>query len=31
MFLCYVFKPAILNNAVNVIVAHQHPGGDIRP
>ncbi len=26
-----VFKSAILNNAASVIVAHQHPSGDITP
>ncbi|GIN87863.1 hypothetical protein J6TS2_42490 [Heyndrickxia sporothermodurans] len=26
-----VFKSAILNNASSVIVAHQHPSGDIAP
>lgn len=26
-----VFKSAILNNAASVIVAHQHPSGDIKP
>ncbi|SEU01879.1 DNA repair protein RadC [Salinibacillus kushneri] len=26
-----VFKSAILNNASSVIVAHQHPSGDIKP
>src|SRR5699024_3521704 len=26
-----VFKSAILNNASSVIVAHQHPSGDITP
>jgi len=26
-----VFKSAILNNATSVIVAHQHPSGDITP
>lgn len=26
-----VYKSAILNNAANVILAHQHPSGDIKP
>ena len=26
-----VFKSAILNNAASIIVAHQHPSGDITP
>ena len=26
-----VFKSAILNNAASVIVAHQHPSGDMTP
>lgn len=26
-----MFKSAILNNAASVIVAHQHPSGDITP
>ncbi|UBF35029.1 hypothetical protein K9N56_06255 [Bacillus sp. PM8313] len=26
-----VYKSAILNNAASVILAHQHPSGDIKP
>ncbi|ATP79342.1 TPA_asm: DNA repair protein RadC [Listeria monocytogenes] len=26
-----VFKSAILNNVASVILAHQHPSGDIKP
>lgn len=26
-----VFKPAILNNAKSIIMAHNHPGGDLSP
>jgi len=26
-----VYKSAILNNAASVIIAHQHPSGDIKP
>ncbi|ABO68782.1 JAB domain-containing protein [Geobacillus thermodenitrificans] len=26
-----VFKAAILNNAASIIVAHQHPSGDVTP
>lgn len=26
-----VFKPAILNNASDIIIAHNHPSGDIQP